>query len=59
VLQFMRLLCALVHQLQRRSKRMSIELGITGPQRLVALSACFPGRRPERWRKFSTCIPAH
>jgi DNA-binding MarR family transcriptional regulator len=35
VLQFMRLLWAIVHQLQRRSKRMTADLGVTGPQRLV------------------------
>ena len=35
VLQFMQVLWALVHHLQRRSKRMSAELGVTGPQRLV------------------------
>jgi DNA-binding MarR family transcriptional regulator len=35
VLQFMRLLWAIVHQLQKRSKRMTAELGVTGPQRLV------------------------
>ena len=31
----MRLLWAIVHQLQKRSKRMTAELGVTGPQRLV------------------------
>jgi MarR family transcriptional regulator, organic hydroperoxide resistance regulator len=31
----MRLLWAIVHQLQRRSKSMSADLGVTGPQRLV------------------------
>jgi len=31
----MRLLWAIVHQLQRRSKSMSANLGVTGPQRLV------------------------
>jgi hypothetical protein len=41
VLQFMRLLWANVHQLQRRSKRMTAELGGTGPQQLV-----LAGRRP-------------
>jgi DNA-binding MarR family transcriptional regulator len=35
VLQFMQLLWALVHHLQKRSKRMNAELGVTGPQRLV------------------------
>ena len=31
----MQLLWALVHHLQKRSKRMNAELGVTGPQRLV------------------------
>lgn len=35
VLQFMRLLWAIVHALQKTSKRMSAEIGVTGPQRLV------------------------
>ena len=35
VLQFMRLVWALVHAVERTSKRMSGELGVTGPQRLV------------------------
>ena len=35
VLQFMQQLWALVHHLQKRSKRMNTELGVTGPQRLV------------------------
>jgi DNA-binding MarR family transcriptional regulator len=35
VLEFMRVLWALDHQLQSASKRMESELGITGPQRLV------------------------
>jgi DNA-binding MarR family transcriptional regulator len=34
-LQFMQLLWALAHRLQKRSKRMNAELGVTGPQRLV------------------------
>jgi DNA-binding MarR family transcriptional regulator len=34
-LQFMRLLWALVHGLQKSSKRMRASLGVTGPQRLV------------------------
>lgn len=34
-LEFMRLLWAVDHGLQRRSKRMAATLGITGPQRLV------------------------
>lgn len=35
VLEFMRVLWALDHGLQRRSKRMAATLGITGPQRLA------------------------
>ena len=34
-LDFLRLLWSIEHGLQRRSKRMESELGITGPQRLV------------------------
>ena len=34
-LEFMRLLWAIDHGLQRRSKRMAASLGLTGPQRLV------------------------
>jgi len=40
----MRLLWALVHLLQRQSKRMAQELGVTGPQRLVIrVVGLFPG----------------
>ena len=35
VLQFMQLLWAVSHGLERRSKRMTSDLGVTGPQRLV------------------------
>jgi MarR family transcriptional regulator, organic hydroperoxide resistance regulator len=35
VLQFMQLLWAVVHGLERTSKRMTGEVGVTGPQRLV------------------------
>jgi DNA-binding MarR family transcriptional regulator len=35
VLQFMQLFWAVVHGLERTSKRMTGELGVTGPQRLV------------------------
>ena len=35
VLQFMRVLWGTVHALQKSSKRMNRELGVTGPQRLV------------------------
>ena len=35
VLDFMRLVWGVDHALQRRSKRMNSELGVTGPQRLV------------------------
>ena len=44
VLQFMQLLWAVVHGVERRSKRMSGEIGITGPQRLVLrVAGLFPG----------------
>lgn len=44
VLQFMRLLWALAHGLQRSSKRMFGSLGVTGPQRLVLrVVGLFPG----------------
>lgn len=43
-LQFMRLLWALVHGLDRTSKRMVGEIGVTGPQRLVLrVVGLFPG----------------
>jgi DNA-binding MarR family transcriptional regulator len=44
VLQFMQLLWAVVHGLERASKRMSGEIGVTGPQRLVLrVVGLFPG----------------
>jgi DNA-binding MarR family transcriptional regulator len=44
VLQFMQLLWAVVHGVERRSKRMTGELGVTGPQRLVLrVVGLFPG----------------
>ena len=44
VLDFLRLLWSIEHGLQRQSKRMEAELGITGPQRLVLrLVGQFPG----------------
>jgi DNA-binding MarR family transcriptional regulator len=44
VLDFMRLIWQVDHALQRRSKRMEAELGITGPQRLVLrIVGRFPG----------------
>jgi DNA-binding MarR family transcriptional regulator len=44
VLDFMRLLWSIEHGLQRMSKRMEGELGITGPQRLVLrVVGHFPG----------------
>ena len=44
VLQFMQLLWAVVHGLERTSKRMSAEFGVTGPQRLVLrVVGLFPG----------------
>jgi DNA-binding MarR family transcriptional regulator len=44
VLQFMQLLWAVVHGLERTSKHMSGEIGVTGPQRLVLrIAGLFPG----------------
>jgi DNA-binding MarR family transcriptional regulator len=44
VLQFMRLLWAVVHGLERISKRMTGAIGVTGPQRLVLrVVGLFPG----------------
>lgn len=44
VLQFMRLLWAVAHGLGKTSKRMSGDLGVTGPQRLVLrVVGLFPG----------------
>ena len=44
ILQFMRLLWAVVHGLQRASKRMTRTIGVTGPQRLVLrVAGLFPG----------------
>jgi DNA-binding MarR family transcriptional regulator len=44
ILDFMRLLWSIEHGLQRMSKRMESELGITGPQRLVLRVV---GRHPD------------
>ena len=44
VLQFMQLLWAVVHGLERSSKGMAADLGVTGPQRLVLrVVGLFPG----------------
>lgn len=44
VLSFLRIIWALDHGLQRTSKRMAAELGLTGPQRMVVrLLGRFPG----------------
>jgi DNA-binding MarR family transcriptional regulator len=44
VLQFMQLVWAVVHGLERVSKRMSGDIGVTGPQRLVLrVVGLFPG----------------
>ena len=44
VLHFMQLLWALVHGLEKTSKRMAAEIGVTGPQRLVLRAVgLFPG----------------
>lgn len=48
-LDFMRVLWALDHCLQARSKRMNARLGVTGPQRLVIrIIGKFPGLSPGR-----------
>lgn len=47
VLDFMRLIWALDHGLQKTSKRMNTTIGVTGPQRLVIrIVARFPGIAP-------------
>lgn len=44
VLQFIQLLWAIVHGIERRSKRMALDLGVTGPQRFVLrVVGLFPG----------------
>jgi DNA-binding MarR family transcriptional regulator len=44
VLQFMQLLWAVAHGLEKTSKRMSAELGVTGPQRLaLRVVGLYPG----------------
>lgn len=44
VLQFMQLLWAVVHGLEKTSKRMTGEIGVTGPQRLaLRVAGLFPG----------------
>ena len=44
VLEFMQLLWAIVHLVERRSKRMTLDVGVTGPQRLVLrVVGLFPG----------------
>jgi MarR family transcriptional regulator, organic hydroperoxide resistance regulator len=44
VLAFMQLLWAVVHGLEKTSKRMATDLGVTGPQRLVLrVIGLFPG----------------
>ena len=48
VLEFLRLLWAVDHQLQRASKRLTRDLGVTGPQRLaVRMIATHPGLSPQ------------
>jgi len=47
ILDFLRTLWSIQHDLQRRSKRMESTLGITGPQRLVLrVVGQFPGLTP-------------
>ena len=44
ILRFMQLLWAVVHGLQKASKRMGAEVGVTGPQRLVLrVVGLYPG----------------
>ena len=44
VLQFMQLLWAVAHGLDKASKRMSAKIGVTGPQRLaLRVAGLFPG----------------
>jgi DNA-binding MarR family transcriptional regulator len=44
VLQFMQVLWAVVHGLEKTSKRMAADIGVTGPQRLVLRAVgLFPG----------------
>jgi DNA-binding MarR family transcriptional regulator len=44
VLQFMQLLWAVVHGLEKTSKRMAADIGVTGPQRLaLRVVGLFPG----------------
>jgi DNA-binding MarR family transcriptional regulator len=48
VLEFMRVLWAMDHELQRASKRLTRDLGITGPQRLALRTiARAPGLSPQ------------
>jgi DNA-binding MarR family transcriptional regulator len=48
ILDFLRLLWAVDHQLQRASKRLTRDLGVTGPQRLaVRMIATHPGMSPQ------------
>lgn len=47
-LEFLRLLWAVDHQLQRASKRLARDLGVTGPQRLaIRVIATEPGLSPQ------------
>ncbi len=48
VLEFLRLFWAIDHQLQRASKRLIRDLGVTGPQRLaIRTLARMPGASPQ------------
>ena len=59
VLQFMRLLWAIVHALQMQSKEMSKAVGVTGPQRLVLrVVGLFPGVSPGTLAEILHPIPA-
>ena len=53
VLAFMQLLWGVVHGLEKVSKRMSAEIGVTGPQRLaLRVIGLFPVCRLASWRRF-------
>ena len=49
VLDFMRLIWAMDHALQKASKRMKARIGVTGPQRLVVRMVCHFPRSPAGW----------
>jgi len=59
VLDFMRLIWAIDHALQKASKRMKATLGVTGPQRLVIrIVSRFPGMPAGRIAQFLHVHPS-